>query len=126
MSNHNKKIAFYLSIEVLMLTMIISLILSTCSATENFRRIIGFLSSIPFIVFLILYRVDYDVRVPEKVCKFRKTIYNLSLALLGVAILSRFASVPYSQVWTFLALPPTLLHFVLEIVLYLKGDLKIE
>lgn len=53
-------------------------------------------------------------------------VSSISWVLAGLAVIFKFASIPLSKLFAVLALPPVLLHFVTDLIFYLRGDLKIE
>ena len=71
-------------------------------------------------------RTKFTIYTRNRITKFRSMVSSISWVLAGLAVIFKFASIPLSKLFAVLALPPVLLHFVTDLIFYLRGDLKIE
>ena len=129
MTTRQKKIISYLSFEGLLIVILISNIILTFECFESIRliaRIVKCVLITLFLSFIIFLPNDFHVCSSSKIYKVRKYIYALSWALIALTIISRLNILPYFRIWVIIAMIPTSLHFILELILYFKGDLKIE
>ena len=70
-------------------------------------------------------RTKFTIYTRNRITKFRSMVSSISWVLAGLAVIFKFASIPLSKLFAVLALPPVLLHFVTDLIFYLRGDLKI-
>ena len=71
-------------------------------------------------------RTKFTIYTRNRITKFRSMVSSISWVLAGLAVIFKFASIPLSKLFAVLALPPVLLHFVTDLIFYLRGDLKIK
>lgn len=129
MTTRQKHIISYLSYEGFLFVILISNIILTFDYFESIRliaRVVKCVLITLFLSFIVFFSNDYRAYSSTKINKVRKFIYALSWALTALTIVSRLNIIPYFRIWVIIAMIPTSLHFILELILYLKGDLKIE
>lgn len=128
MTTRQKQIISYLSYEGFLFVMLISNIILTFEYFEPIRLIARVVKCVLITLFLsviIFWPNDYSV-YSSKINKVRKCIYAMTWALTALTIVSRLNIIPYFRIWVIIAMIPTSLHFILELFLYFKGDLRIE
>lgn len=129
MTIRQRKIIHYLSYEILLFAISFSNLSLTFVQLEplsSVLKIVGSILIIGSLLVVLFFSTNFYICAPANILKIRNIIYSAAWAFSGVAIFSVRNFIPFDKFWAILAVLCCLLHYVLELVLYLKGNLKIE
>ena len=129
MTLKQRKILYYLSYEILLFVILVNNLILTIAHKEtlvSIQRIVASIMICGSLLIIIFSNIGFTVECPAKITKTRKILLSLAWAFAGFVVFSRFGLISIREFWAILALCGSLPHFVLELVLYLKGDLEIK
>lgn len=129
MTSKQHKIIAYTSSEMSLFAIMLILIVDNfvpSGIAHSFLKTVAIVGLVCTIPILLFSRTNFIVYTRDRISKFRSTVYSISWVLAGLAVILDFGSNPLSKLLAVLALPPALLHFVTDVIFYIRGDLKIE
>ena len=129
MTSKQRKIIVCASFELILFGIMLGMIVDyfmPSGIVHSVLHIVAIVVQVCSMSITLFSRTKYTIYTRNRITKFRSMVSSISWVLAGLAVIFKFASIPLSKLFAVLALPPVLLHFVTDLIFYLRGDLKIE